>query len=348
MGKKIIFLPFVNGSSDNADGRKWRKDLEYNFLNDSDIKSDTKDINDIRAQKGTNKEYKTDIQRYYADLHAAKAKRQTKWLEKLSAETAARFRSRLDDLTEDDKNPKKCIVVAALPEFFWYDINDNNKHAVDDKHYHKPIYENTLYNTLWAQSNALAKLTDDFPNLIIFAGTALWKKINQSKHEEDNIYNSMFVYCGGKIDTAWTKYHVSNIDGLSLPEKFRKAYKDRITLIPYIEFWGVRFTYDVCLDFIMGDNAEPLSTTLCKKENKITDVNVLVAAGMPIDNKNLDKINSPIILRCDGLTSPYAQIALKNASSTSNPLRIESSDIIGRLEIDTNVPEEEERDEEGN
>lgn len=349
MGKKIIFLSFINGKQDRSeDGGKWKKDLENDFLKDPDIVNDTAKIEGIRGEKNTKSEYVADIQVYYKELHAAKAIRQAKWLNKLSAETAAQFRNRLDALTEVEKDPKKCIVVAALPEFFWYDINDNNKHDADDKYYHKSIYENTLYDTLWAQSNPLAKLTAEFPNLIIFAGTALWKKINQSKHEEDRIYNSMFVYCGGKIGTAWTKYHVSNIDGLSLPQKFDKVEKDRIEIIPYIEFGGARFTYDVCLDFTMGYKAEPLSTTMCRKEKKITDVNVLVAAGMSIDDKDLNNINSPIILRCDGLASPYAQIALKNASSTGTAGRIVSGEIIGRLETDTDIPEEKENNEEGN
>lgn len=342
MGKNIIFLPFINGK----EGKDWRDNLQKNFLQLDDVKKLNDIINNKRGNKpqadkygdtkSEKERYETDTTAYLNELRVEKAVRQTKWLQYLLKETADQIRVRLADIPNTDEH-KNDTIVAALPEFFWYDINDNDNHLADDPHYHKPIYENTMYGSLWDRSNALAQLTSERRNLIIFAGTVLWKKINQSDHRKDKIYNSMLVYFGGKLGTVWTKYHTSNIDGLSLPEKYEKVEKERSVLVPYIEFNNLRFTYDICLDFKMGDGNQPLSTTLCAKENKKTDVNVLIAAGMTLDKCDMDHINSPIVLRCDGLNPPYAEIAPRGKYDSKNSKILSDGKIIGMLQTDINV-----------
>ena len=52
---------------------------------------------------------------------------------------------------------------------------------------------------------------------------------------------------------------------------------------------------------------------------------------MPIYNKDLTKINSPVMLRCDGLYPPFAETASNGAYPANNPQSISSGMIIGRL-----------------
>lgn len=359
MGKKIIFLPFINGDTDTADGRKWKKDLEKLFLeHNEDL---TNEINHIRSQKEINAEYKNNIQRYYEDLHAKKSERQKKWFEYLLNETAGLFEKKLQDVSKKE-GFKESIVVAALPEFFWHDINDNHKHEdrKDEKNYivgyHKPLYHHNLINVLYPDSNPLRKLTLLYRNLIFFAGTAMWKFINPSDHKDEKIYNTLFIYHGGKIADAWSKQVFSKIDGFysegskrntdpdvkpedTLP-KLIKDKKGELLLkygfIPLTDFNGVKFAYDICVDFGLTkpdkNKYPPLSSILCKNEN--VDVNVLISAGMPLSNGDLAQIKAPVILRCDGSHSPYGEIAPRGVYNASNSKAIRGGMVIGEMETD--------------
>lgn len=318
---KIKFLPFIN----NSNGKKWRENREKAFLSGQGMLL-TKEINDIRSNKNSY----ADEAGYYAELHTKKAKRQKKWLEILTRETAKLFSKELDKLSPDDKDNNKTTIVAALPEFFWCDINDNRKHGEDIDNYHKPLYLDTVQDIL-VQNSCLSELTREYPNLIIFAGTVMWKKINQQDNKAESIYNTLLIYCQGALRKDWSKHNISYIDG------FYKAgllVKDKAgasanNSAPTIEFNGLRFVYDICLDFVRGNDnnaAVALSTELCGGMN--ADVNVLIAAGMPIDAYNIKGIKSEILLRCDGLSAPYGEISEKNYGTVvENPATIDSLEI---------------------
>jgi hypothetical protein len=305
--KKIVFLPFLNDYS----GKKWRERLERAFLNNDGGLTET--INEIRKKSHTKE-----------DLHTHKIERQEKWLNYLIEQTASLFKVQLEDLPDDDKDPDETTIVAALPEFFWCDINDNNKYKDDIVGYHKPLYiENAV--KYFTESNAFTELTKTYPNLIIFAGTAMWKVINKNDNKDEEIFNSLIVYCGGAYKESITKHHVSVIDGFYgkqegtytlLKEKNGESTMD---ISPFIEFNGNKFAFDICLDFEKGKVPDKnnqgkyiktsLSTQLCKET---PDVNVLIAAGMPVDENNIGNIKSNILLRCDGLYPPYGEILIKN------------------------------------
>ena len=324
--KKVIFLPFINGDNDTVDGRKWRKDLENVFLHDPNITSLTNAINGVR---NPNPNAEND-DAYYQELHAKKSIRQHEWLKALSAETAALLENSLNALPDDVKNSDKHIIVAALPEFFWCDIHDNEKHTKRDnapqtgeyiEGYHKPIYDKNLADCLFAPTNPLAMLTGTYNNLIIFSGTAIWKTINSCDHKNEKIYNTMLIYSSGGVKEVWSKNYFSNIDGFNSTKKEGKkgelgklVVRDGRTefvpnhhLTPITEFNGVKFAYDICIDFSVGKNGQPLSKDLLGDQK--TDLNILIAYGKRF-NANLGiNINSDVILRCDGYLPPYGQIA---------------------------------------
>ena len=349
MGKKITFLPFINGSQNKSDGKQWRIKLENDFLNDSKIIGFTKAINEKRRRSLDEYATKDELIRYHLELHELKKQRQIEWIKKLVSETANLFEAALKDIP--DAKAEDRIIVAALPEFFWCDINDNRKHEWGNRNssyikgYHKPLYDDIVSRYLFhAKDNPLAELTKEYQNLIIFAGTAMDKKINYSDHKEDKIYNILPIFYGGNDAIQWLKCYFSHIDGFDSEEKEGKKGDNKVLngsgeletnpdLFPITKFRGVKFTYDICRDFIVGKKGAPLSTVLC--EGWITDVNVLIAAGMGMksEKSHPELINSPVLLRCDGLTPPYAQIVYKNGDPSIDSMGVG----IDRMEIEIDV-----------
>ncbi|MDE6591583.1 MAG: hypothetical protein K2K57_00775 [Oscillospiraceae bacterium] len=316
----IFFMPFTN----NANAVSWRNNLETAFLN-GEGKEVTEQINNVRSAKKT---YASE-EKYYNELHDFKLCRQIKWLNHLLGKTAEIFDKQLEKLTSSSAD----VIVAALPEFFWIDINDNHKHNEQGTNggsimnYHKPLYRPCL-EVFLKGDNPLAELTSKYSNLIFFAGTAVWKEINYDDHTDELMYNSMVLYKEGRYVPSVTKHNVSTIDGFfhdhyTLSKD--KAGKDTGTEAPVTDFMGLRFTYDICLDFkCVRDargNTVPLSTQLCN-DNGINnvDVNVLIAAGMPVSPAYLPTLKSNCLLRCDGLANPYGQIFKNNTNISLNSL----------------------------
>lgn len=309
---KIKFLPFINDDT----GKNWRTKREKAFLTNQGLLV-TNEINEIRNNHGNTTLYPTDND-YYTALHEKKAERQKRWLEILLKETAHLFSEELNKLSAADKDKDKTTIVAALPEFFWYDINDNDKHKNTEKivNYHKPIYAANLINYLLGHENPLVKLTTDYPNLIFFAGTAIWKYLDPENKE--NIYNTLMIFGGGKLLKVWTKVSVSTIDGFYDWSKSKVVVaKDKIghgttNDIPAVSFNGKTFVFDICLDFSLKPGEPPLSSKLFSGNS---DVNLLISAGMPVDSTKLNLINSPLMFRCDGLWEPYGEILIKNSGT---------------------------------
>lgn len=317
----IIFMPFTN----NKKAASWRNGLEAAFLS-GEGKEVTEQINNVRSTKGTRPD-----EEYYNELHDFKLCRQIKWLNYLLGKTAKIF----DEQLKKPAIGSADVIVAALPEFFWIDINDNDKHNAQGTNgesimnYHKPLYRPCL-EVFLKGDNPLAELTSKYPNLIFFAGTAVWKEINYDDNTDELMYNSMVLYKEGQYAPSVTKHNVSLIDGF-YHENYTlskdKIGEDDSTDAPVTEFKRLRFTYDICLDFISGTDAQgiprnvPLSTQLCN-DNGINDVdiNVLIAAGMPVKIGYLPKLKSNCLLRCDGLRQPYGQILQNNTDIPLNPL----------------------------
>ncbi len=210
---KIKFISFINGTQ----GKEWRKNLEKEFLENEEIEKLTENINQVRASKPNPMTTDTASTIYYIRLHTEKSKRQKLWLELLIRKTAELFNTQLNKLSEDEKDPAKTTIVAALPEFFWYDINDNNKHDRDIVYYHKPLYDDNMQ--ILKENNALTELTDRLKNLIIFAGTALHKE-TKDNHQDEKIFNSLLIYHSGICAKIWTKRNVSTIDGFYSKKDF--------------------------------------------------------------------------------------------------------------------------------
>ncbi len=329
--KKIIFMPFINDEK----AREWREKLENSFLTGSG-KARTDKIREIRSKK---KEYEN-VQDYYNALHAEKMPRQREWLEFLIKNTARLFENQLANLKKNRPDAEEAVIVCALPEFFWYDINDNRKHSgstSDSPHienYHKPVYLENAVGIL-TESNELMELTNQYPNMIFFAGTVMWKKINRENHKDEEVFNSLLIYSGGTYMESITKHHVSPIDGfdkIDIDRDFKrtserlkeKAGEATFEAAPVTEFCGLKFTYDICLDFMYTErekftknDLKTLSTELCRKNGiNNVDVNVLICAGMPTDQRYVDThIISDLLLRCDGICTPYSEIFVKTGAT---------------------------------
>lgn len=331
--KKIIFMPFIN----DAGGAAWREKIKNDFL--TGCTALTKEINDIRKNKNNRDVYPND-QAYYDALHEKKLIRQQMWISRLITETACVFDEYLMKLSGDDLDSEKTTVVCALPEFFWCDINDNDKHP-EIENYHKPLYLDTArdllteYNALESfVPNALMELTNKYNNLIIFAGTAMWKQINHEDHKKEEIFNSLIVYADGEYKESITKHNVSTIDGFYTFDAYGEAYlakgkigESTFNAAPITEFNGMRFTYDICLDFICGNvggRDAPLSTELCG--NEAVDVNVLIAAGMPVSiperSEYVREMKSDLLLRCDGLCLPRGEIVKRDNSLAAKLIEV--------------------------
>ncbi|MDE6133165.1 MAG: hypothetical protein K2G04_07325 [Oscillospiraceae bacterium] len=326
--KNIIFMPFIN---DVDHGQKWRNDLERDFLA-ADGSALTREIKTIREKKGDTKTY-ADEKDYYADLHTKKSERQKMWINCLIEHTAELFRGYLDRQKREDADFTQKTVVCALPEFFWRDINDNDKHTDDINFYHKPLYLETARDIL-TEDNALMGLTEDYPNMIFFAGTVMWKIINPENHKNEEILNSLIVYAEGKYKETLTKHNVSFIDGFYdanqrlVKNKVGKGGNDGNLVT---KFNGLDFTYDICLDFMhranqndFNERPRPLSAKFCSKKGiSSIDVNVLIAAGMPVNGKYIEENTfSSVFLRCDGLCKPYGQALIRSCGSDGAAVKL--------------------------
>lgn len=375
---KIKFLPFLN---DN-DGKLWREKLENEFMSQQEVKDITKEINELRNSKPDilktyDEKYKNsapaerkkvlrekesvstpEVVDYYKRLRSLKEERQQNWIKYLMNRVAEVFEQKLIKLKDDEKEKSKTTIVAALPEFFWCDINDNAKHSdrSDIINYQKPIYINNIASIFCAE-NEISKLTKDYPNLIFFAGTVKWKvPVNEDRSQEDT-YNTLFIYNSGDLPVMWGKHHFSAIDGFS-SVNFRYTglnVKRQVFDIksggeikgghPKITFNGIDFVYDICLDFISnkdGFAGGPLSKDICSNISLNNPVNVLIAGGMWFYNNTaalnaVANMPSEVVLRCDANADNRgcnSEIYCKSGGNILN--KKIANDFIGDMEI--NIP----------
>ena len=124
-------------------------------------------------------------------LNNTKKELQCKWFVKLNEEIYKKLDAKLADIPDDE------TVIAAMPEFFWRNINDNQKHT--DPHEIINYGKSFSYEVkeIWPDSKpedeySFQKLTTRYPNLILFAGTVWWKK-------DDLIRNSIPIFANGPV-----------------------------------------------------------------------------------------------------------------------------------------------------
>lgn len=371
---KIKFLPFLN----DDDGKEWLNNIKQEFeKNNADITSEINNLRNKKPQilKDYDEKYKNtspqerpsilnekervstpEVVEYYQKLREVKEKRQKMWIDYLMGKVKEVYDKKLEELNDKEKDKNETTIVAALPEFFWCDINDNNKHtdSSDIYNYQKPLYENIIKSS-FIQTNKLSELTDEYTNLIFFAGTAKWKKPVNDNRSQEIIYNMLFIYHSGNISKAWGKHHFSGIDGFTYvgynPSTRKYEYIDtknkkgesKDATPPFVTFNGIDFAFDICLDFTTGADEKtggPLSKDLCGNNLK-NPINVLIAGGMPIiiNNKAINQINnmnSDVILRCDANKDRRCcRAEIYNRKDQKNPLSGKTdNEFIGNLEID--------------
>lgn len=136
--------------------------------------------------------------------------------------------------------------IVLLPEFFFVDIYDNPvPPKTDVRGYVKPFYEDVAryFAGLHTEypvhefieeslhQNRIKDLTALYPNMIIFAGTMVWKtktkravytdgqevitrrKWKFKKVETDTFFNTAVVFLDGHCQYLWDKQFISSIDG---------------------------------------------------------------------------------------------------------------------------------------
>lgn len=186
-------------------------------------------------------------------------------------------------------------MVAALPEFFWRDINDNMKHentsgASFINGYGKPIYPQVFQGlTAGTLSPAaappltLCQLTRKHPNLVVFAGTVWWKKIVDASScplsgnckstkipvgsvksackaavaKREKMFNTLPVFYGGSCIHLWNKQWISHIDGLGDDYYNAEKYTNRAFALSTIKKPNAAETAGCIIGLDPGTNLSP-------------------------------------------------------------------------------------------
>lgn len=269
-------------------------------------------------------------------LHWLKAHRQYRWLQALETFTYEKIQEVLVAEKQKDKGENKLYIIT-LPEFYFADINDDHKHTTVDyiENYSKPFYFDNVVNYFQLDPAAqtggggrLKALTRE-KNVIIIAGTIMWKQPNSANHMQETIYNTLPVFYEGECQLLWDKRYTSGIDGLGpfFPVPGPKTVKappepDNRTKVravgsalsafnpeaygkPWIDFpfregdkavQTIRIGIDICLDYISGLQVmETLRKQKCWR--KMPHFHVLVAGGMATASGN--RYASKLFMRCE-------------------------------------------------
>lgn len=212
--------------------------------------------------------------------------------------------------------------IVLFPEFFFVDIYDNPvppKTKVTG--YVKPFYEDVAryFTGLHTESpvhkfieeslhqSRLADLTALYPNMIIFAGTMVWKtktkrvvytngqevitqkKRNFKKVETDTFFNTAVVFSQGRCCYLWDKQFISKVDGQGGVKVIHRHETPSLSDLHYIKSsmsmemgmqtpvltWtlgeeNITFLISVCLDFMALSE---------QNYNPQPDIHILTSAG---------------------------------------------------------------------
>lgn len=248
----VAYIAYINGPKSTPPPNyfapsQWRESLEQQFLLLPEIADLNAHIQTLRSAQKTAATPRCKPL-HASELHEFKLARQCKWMIYLESAVC----KALDEAMRMAAYPPDTLVVAALPEFFWRDINDNLKHTGLTKKdgipgYGKPFYA-PVFDALSSNAQTLSaadvpktlcELTWKYPNLIVFAGTVWWKKIvnvacngcggisepvcKQCFKQSETMFNTLPVFYQGKRILLWNKQYVSDIDGLgTLSDQFQK------------------------------------------------------------------------------------------------------------------------------
>lgn len=281
----------------------------------------------VTIQKSSTQEF------FLSMIHNLKQVRQIRWLswqenylyEKI-VEAAGSFQ-------------KSCCYMIALPEFFFVDHNNNEKPGMPTG-YVKPFYEDTARHFMrlsgatikWMTGNPLGhrRLVDLSmnENVIIFAGTMIWKSLEvheiycdgasaSSKPKPgyekictDTYYNTAIVFYRGICYHLWDKQFVSPVDGTEgvkvihkheEPEPEPKQEYEYIksslttqygtgspTLNCMFEGTNIKFLLSICLDL----------AELSKISYQGIDIQVVISSGIRVCMEYVKA--GQFILYCDG------------------------------------------------
>lgn len=228
-------------------------------------------------------------------LHIVKQERQMRWLSWLEDFTCSQIRN---IMRIRPSNPQaEVIYIVTFSEFYFTDYNDNKNHVEIGetvtgyvKPFYRPVMEAFVNGRLPdAQRNSiresyrLAGLTGENNNLIIFAGTIIWKPLSDAS---GYFYNTAPIFYHGALQLLYDKREVSGVDGVAgckekhkhepLPSSHTSLdniSSARSACSPVFE-WEIhgrklKFALSICKDY----------TTHRIREDGV-DIHVLISAGM--------------------------------------------------------------------
>ena len=260
---------------------------------------------------------KQEVIDYRENMHKAKGSRQKIWIQQLMNTVLSFFDEELKKYKNTTEND---IFVLMLPEFFWADIVDHiqlyhiKRNDMGIAGYVSPLYEES-YKLLLDSGNIIAKwMKDQKKNIIFFAGTAMHKEINDDPMKE-KIYNTLLIYSVKKDDavqiSTWNKVNYSPIDGFmvnghvvrnKIPHEEKKeviGVGEKALEKPSINYEGLVFSFDICLDYAITVDGYSESRKLLNPQE--AEFNILIAGGMPIMNPydSIEKKSANCVVRCD-------------------------------------------------
>lgn len=323
---KVYYIPLINAPLDPSSATRfkfalsqWRFQLEKDFMAaHTDM---TNAINDVRKQKAA-----MDKVKYINALHEKKEIRQKAWMAYLENAVCTELKKAIEELKTKPGYDATGMIVAAIPEFFWRDIDDNPKTDKPYANYGRPFYDAVLMDFMKKPADAAENfhdLTRNQPNLIVFAGTFWWKIPDISGNKDEKYLNTLTVFHSGQVQFTWNKLWVSQIDGAGDPGEPKRLddpinikpgsspAKHDSSFVPLVSFMGKTLSMDICLDFVAGNSARttPVSKTLIQDAGKpVPDIHVLIAGGMGLDPAYI--YAGSLFLRCDAapIGGTHAQV----------------------------------------
>lgn len=221
-----------------------------------------------------------------AFLHWLKKKRQLEWFSWYEDFTCELLQEALDRARKDA--PQNTLFIILLAESYFTDINDRPNEHTTVSPFYEPVMQDFLSGILpeVGRSSVTRRLCNlsAAPDVVIFAGTVMWKR---SVGEKEEVINTLPVFHRGDLILLWDKQFTAPVDGVKAlkrhPEMnppdsifhsdFTLDMNPRLSPIFDISFQNtsIRFGVDICLDF-MGE----VMKCCCPDP---PDIHVVIAAG---------------------------------------------------------------------
>lgn len=223
-----------------------------------------------------------------AFLHWLKKKRQLEWFSWYEDFTCELLQEALNR-ARIGAHPNTLFIIL-LAESYFTDINDRPNEHTTVSPFYEPVMRAFLNGTLpeverFSVTRRLRNMSTA-PDVVIFAGTVMWKR---SIDEKEEVINTLPVFHRGDLVLLWDKQFTAPVDGVKEskchPEMnpphsifhsdFTLHLNHMLSPSFSISFQNttIRFGVDICLDFLHGCQ---VMKRCCPDP---PDIHVVIAAG---------------------------------------------------------------------